>query len=111
MDQLRRDLPKGGVTVQVVKGDGNTVFRTHPSIEFTKNVGVELRLMEHEFGFTPRSDVDMTRVETFNAAQGSLPFGGGGREQPNRKPAEEGEGDAMSLMSDTDSPAPGTRPN
>lgn len=109
MDQLRRDLPKGGVTVKVVKGDGNSVFRTHPSIEFTQKVGVELRLMEHEFGFTPRSDVDMTRVETFNAAQGSLPFAPGGqRDGQNRKPTTPAEtDDPMSLMDDADSAPPG----
>lgn len=110
MEQLRRDLPKGGVTVKVVKGDGNTVFRTHPSIEFTKNVAVELRLLEHDFGFTPRSDVDMTRVETFNAAQGRFNFTGGGMRDA-RKPGDQEAPDPMSLMSDTDSPPPGTVPN
>lgn len=108
MEQMRRDLPRGGVTVKVTKGDGNTVFRTHPSVDFMQKVGVELRLMEHEFGFTPRSNSDMTRVETFNASQGKLPLHGGGMREPERKPDGQGS-DPMSLMSDTDSPPPGTR--
>ncbi|KFL25685.1 terminase [Devosia riboflavina] len=114
MEQLRRDLPKGGVTVKVTKGDGNEVFRTHPSVEYMQKVGVELRLMEQEFGFTPRADMDMTRVETFNAAQGRLPLHGGGPRNPNegRTPdGDEGGDDPLSLMSDADSRPPGARPN
>lgn len=113
MEQMRRDLPRGGVTVRVVKGDGNTVFRTHPSVDFMGKVGVELRLMEHEFGFTPRSDVDMTRVETFNASQGRLPLSGGGMREPSgrNQGGEDNASDPMSLMSDADSAPPGARPN
>jgi P27 family predicted phage terminase small subunit len=112
MDQLRRDLPKGGVVVKVVKGDGNEVFRTHPSVDYMSKVGVELRLMEDKFGFTPSSNSDLTRVETFNAGQGRLPLQGGGM----RAPASGGAGDVqnsdpMSLMTDTDSAPPGTLPN
>lgn len=110
---MRRDLPRGGVTVKVTKGDGNTVYRTHPSVDFMGKVGVELRLMEHEFGFTPRSDTDMTRVETFNASQGRLPLHGGGMRNPSDRKPEAGAQapDPMSLMTDTDSPPPGTVPN
>lgn len=113
MEQMRRDLPRGGVTVKVTKGDGNTVYRTHPSVDFMGKVGVELRLMEHEFGFTPRSDTDMTRVETFNASQGRLPLHGGGMRNPSDRKPEAGAQapDPMSLMTDTDSPPPGTVPN
>lgn len=112
MEQLRRDLPRGGVTVKVVKGDGNEVFRTHPSVDYMSKVGVELRLIEDNFGFTPRANSDLTRVETFNASQGKLPFGGGAA--PGQRPAPsdtDGEGDALDLMSDTDSIPPGVQPN
>jgi P27 family predicted phage terminase small subunit len=109
MEQLRRDLPKGGVTVKVTKGDGNEVFRTHPSVDYMAKVGVELRLMEHEFGFTPRSNTDMTRVETFNASQGKLPFDGMAPGQSQRS-AGAGE-DPMALMNDADSPPPGSLAN
>ncbi len=108
LDQLRRDLPRGGVAVRVKKGDGETVMRTHPSVDFMGKVGVELRLLEHEFGFTPRSDSDLTRVETFNAAQGKLPFGGGAAPgQPKSEESGDEESDPASLMSETDSVPPG----
>ncbi|MET3925561.1 P27 family phage terminase small subunit [Devosia sp. 2618] len=110
MEQLRRDLPKGGVVVKVTKGDGHDVYRTHPSVDYMSKVGVELRLMEHEFGFTPRSDSDMTRVESFNASQGRLPFGEG----PGAPGRGSGAGDAvdpMGVMNDADSAPPGTLPN
>jgi P27 family predicted phage terminase small subunit len=110
MEQLRRDLPKGGVTVKVVKGDGNEVYRTHPSVDYMSKVGVELRLIEDNFGFTPRANSDLTRVETFNASQGKLPFGGAAPGQ--RPPAgDDGEGDAGSLMTDTDSVPPAAELN
>jgi P27 family predicted phage terminase small subunit len=109
LDQLRRDLPKGGVSVKVTKGDGNTVYRTHPSVDFMSKVGVELRLLEHEFGFTPRSDSDLIRVESFNAGQGRLPLGG---QAPGQSaPADDAGGespDPADLMSATDSVPPGT---
>lgn len=104
LSQLRRDLPNGGVSVKVKKGDGETVLRTHPSVDFMGKVGVELRLLEHEFGFTPRADGDLTRVETFNAAQGRLPF-----DQPAQRGAETRDGDRFDptdLMSETDSLPP-----
>lgn len=113
MEQLRRDLPKGGVTVKVTKGDGNDVYRTHPSVDYMAKVGVELRLMEHEFGFTPRANSDLTRVETFNASQGKLQFGGSAPGQAGREPEAAGvqDADPMDLMTGADSPPPGARPN
>lgn len=109
LDQIRRDLPKGGVSVKVTKGDGNTVYRTHPSVDFMSKVGVELRLLEQEFGFTPRSDSDLTRVESFNASQGRLPLGGTapGQERP-ASVDDDGAVDPADLMSSTNSVPPGT---
>ncbi len=109
LDQIRRDLPRGGVSVKVMKGDGNTVYRTHPSVDFMSKVGVELRLLEQEFGFTPRSDSDLTRVESFNASQGRLPLGGSASGQERTAPGEGDDSvDPADLMSSTDSVPPGT---
>ncbi|MET4636173.1 P27 family phage terminase small subunit [Kaistia defluvii] len=72
--QLRRDLPKGGVSIKVKKGDGETVIRTHPSIDFMGKAETAMRLLEAEYGFTPYSDTNLTRVETFNAGQGRQPY-------------------------------------
>ena len=110
MEQMRRDLPRGGVTVKVVKGDGNEVYRTHPSVDYMSKVGVELRLIEDNFGFTPRANSDLTRVETFNASQGKLPFGGAAPGQ-GRSGTDDDDTDPAALMTETDSVPPGTRPN
>lgn len=100
--QLRRDLPNGGTTVKVKKGDGEWVYRTHPSIDFMGKAETALRLLEAEYGFTPYSDTNLVRVETFNAAQGKLPFGGAAPGQ--RMPG--GDDDPSALMDDTDSQPP-----
>lgn len=112
-DQLRKDLPKGGVTIKVKKGDGEFVYRTHPNIDFMAKAETALRLLDAEFGFTPMRDQDLIRTESFNAGQGRLPLGGAhpqsGAQRP--PPAEEADVDPMGLMNGSDSPPPGTRPN
>lgn len=112
-EQLRKDLPKGGATVKVKKGDGEFVFRTHPNIDFMAKAETALRLLDAEFGFTPMRDQDLVRVESFNASQGRLPLDGTASGQ---KTGENGSGqpetvDPMELMNSADSPPPGTRPN
>lgn len=109
-EQLRRDLPRGGASIKVKKGDGETVIRTHPNIEFMAKAETALRLLDAEFGFTPMRDADLLRTETFNAAQGRLPFApgaGGGHRQHDAPPAD----DPMDMMNSADSPPPGARPN
>eukprot|EP01031_Cornospumella_fuschlensis_P007720 gene7720-9556_t len=75
-EQLRKDLPKGGASIKIKKGDGETVIRTHPNIDFMAKAETALRLLDAEFGFTPVRDQDLVRAETFNASQGKLPLGG-----------------------------------
>lgn len=114
-EQLRKDLPKGGATVKVKKGDGEFVFRTHPNIDFMAKAETALRLLDAEFGFTPMRDNDLVRTESFNAAQGKLPLGGTHTASRTRADdadgAEEHAADPMDLMNSADSPPPGTRPN
>lgn len=108
VNQLRRDLPKGGVAVKVKKGDGEIVIRKHPSIDFIPTAETALRLLESEYAFTPYSDSNLTRIESFNAAQGRLPFPPG----PSHSPGpgdDEMHGDPMDLMTSTDSPPPDRR--
>lgn len=109
-DQLRRDLPRGGMAIKVKKGDGETVTRTHPNIDFMSKAETALRLLDGEFGFTPRGDSDLTRVESFNAAQGKLPFGGSHAPTASADGTAD-RGDPMELMGDSDSAPPGIRPN
>lgn len=108
--QLRRDLPKGGVSVKVKKGDGETVIRTHPSIDFMAKAETALRLLEAEYAFTPYSDSNLTRIESFNAAQGRLPFGPGLPAAP-KGGDEPAAPDPSDLMTSTDSAPPGQRMN
>lgn len=109
-EQLRRDLPKGGASVKVKKGDGETVIRTHPNIEFMAKAETALRLLDAEFGFTPARDQDLVRVESFNASQGKLPLGGG--HPASRGVAATGPAaDPMNLMNESDSAPPGTLTN
>ncbi len=112
-DQLRKDLPKGGVTVKVKKGDGEIVYRTHPNIDFMAKAETALRLLDAEFGFTPMRDQDLIRTESFNAGQGRLPLGGTHPQSGVQRPASDDDSDAdpMGLMNGADSPPPGARPN
>jgi phage terminase small subunit len=107
-EQLRRDLPRGGASIKVKKGDGETVIRTHPNIEFMAKAETALRLLDAEFGFTPVRDQDLVRVESFNAGQGKLPLSGSHpASQAPRAPSD----DPMDLMNASDSQPPGMRPN
>lgn len=108
-EQLRRDLPKGGAAIRVKKGDGETVIRTHPNIDFMAKAETALRLLDAEFGFTPVRDQDLVRTETFNASQGKLPLGGAHPASSSRPQQE--TADPMDLMNGADSPPPGVRPN
>lgn len=109
-EQLRRDLPKGGASVKVKKGDGETVIRTHPNIEFMAKAETALRLLDAEFGFTPVRDQDLVRVESFNASQGKLPLGGA-HPASHGVPSPGPAADPMNLMNESDSPPPGTLTN
>lgn len=108
-EQLRKDLPKGGASIKVKKGDGEWVTRIHPNIDFMAKAETALRLLDAEFGFTPVRDQDLVRVESFNAGQGKLPLGGAHPSQPARPAATGPIADPMDLMNGSDSPPPGMR--
>lgn len=108
-EQLRKDLPRGGAAVKVKKGDGETVIRMHPNIDFMVKAETALRLLDAEFGFTPVRDQDLVRVESFNAGQGKLPLGGVHPASAQR--ATQVPDDPMDLMNGADSLPPGMRPN
>ncbi|MCM2472141.1 P27 family phage terminase small subunit [Rhizobium sp. CG5] len=108
-EQLRRDLPRGGASIKVKKGDGETVIRTHPNIDFMAKAESALRLLDAEFGFTPVRDQDLVRTESFNAGQGKLPLGGTHPASRQSQPVE--QNDPMDMMNSADSPPPGARPN
>ncbi|WP_027488476.1 P27 family phage terminase small subunit [Allorhizobium undicola] len=113
-EQLRKDLPKGGAAIKVKKGDGETVIRTHPNIDFMGKAETALRLLEAEFGFTPVRDQDLVRVESFNSSQGRLPLGGAhpaSANQANRQQEPSDFEDPLGLMNDADGPPPGQLPN
>jgi phage terminase small subunit len=109
-EQLRKDLPKGGASVKIKKGDGEWVYRTHPNIDFMAKAETALRLLDAEFGFTPVRDQDLVRTESFNASQGRLNLPGGSNAPAPRHPAEP-SADPMDLMTSADSLPPGARPN
>jgi len=102
-EQLRKDLPKGGLSVRVKKGDGETVIRAHPNIDFMARAETMLRLLDAEFGFTPQRDADLIRVESFNAGQGKFNF----PTQPaSASPVDTATNDPMDLMNAADSAPP-----
>lgn len=109
-EQLRRDLPRGGASIKVKKGDGETVIRQHPNIEFMSKAETALRLLDAEFGFTPARDQELVKVESFNAGQGKLPLGGVHPQSVPEGQATE-TADPMDLMNGADSTPPGARPN
>ena len=114
-DTLRRDCPGGELTMTWEMGHGATKVLPHPSFRILESAEPILRLLETEFGFTPRGDQYIHRVETFNAAQPQLPFGHTGAAaaaQGGAPPAREADDlDPLDLMKDADSPPPGLRPN
>jgi len=110
-DQLRRDLPRGGASIRVKKGDGEIVIRAHPNIDFMARCETALRLLDAEFGFTPVRDQGLIRDESFNRAQGRLPFAGAHPDQHAAPPRGKPTDDPMDLMNGADSPPPGIRPN
>ncbi len=103
-ETLRKDLPKGGLTITWQMGHGGTKVVPHPSLDIMKDAEGVLRLLEAEFGFTPRGDSDLTRVETFNAGQGRQPYLPG-MSPPSATPPQD-DLDPSDLMNQTDSVPP-----
>lgn len=107
-EQLRKDLPRGGLSIKVKKGDGETVIRAHPNIDFMARAETMLRLLDAEFGFTPQRDADLIRVESFNAGQGNFNFN---NPAPSGTQPAAPTDDPMDLMNAADSAPPVARMN
>lgn len=109
-ESLRKQLPRGGTTYTVKKGDGNDVIRVHPGFDFMAKAETQLRLIEAEFGFTPARDNAIMRDESFNAAQGRLPLPTPQPRHGQPQP-EDDYPDPIGLMNDDDAIPAGTKPN
>lgn len=105
-DQLGRECPRGNYTITWKMGHGGERLIEHPALGIMQSAEPIIRALDTEFGFTPRSDSDLTRVETFNNAQGRLPLGGSASGQQTTKSAADAARDPMDLMTSTDSPEP-----
>ncbi len=103
---LSVDCPDGKLTVEWEMGHGAKKVVPHPSLDMMKDAESTLRLLEVQFGFTPRGDSDLTRVETFNAAQGKLPFAP--PQQPTKQTDTGRAIDPANLMNATNSKPPKT---
>lgn len=106
VDQLRRECPKGEFIIDWTPVGGSTRRIPHPAIKIMGDAEPILRHLEGEFGFTPRSDSDLMRVESFNRSQMRLPLDDG---NGPRRPSAGGlppEGDPMDLMDSLDSAPP-----
>lgn len=104
-DQLARQCPKGDYTIEWTMAHGAVKRMPHSALDIMATAEPIIRALDTEFGFTPRSDSDLTRVETFNQAQGRLPLGG---TAPGQRPAggETHETDPMDLMNASDTAGP-----
>ena len=82
----------------------------HPAFRIIESAEPILRAIEGEFGFTPRADNDLTRVESFNAghSQLRLPLDGGSQVAERKGEPEE---DPLGLMNSADSAPPGSTVN
>ena len=102
-ESLRRDCKPGQYTQEWTPVNGSTRIVPHPSLKIMSDAEPILRALEGEFGFTPRADSDLMRVESFNRAQMPL------FDAP-AAPVSRPTGptlDPIDLMSSTDSVPPG----
>ncbi len=106
MEKLRRDCPKGELTIEWTPVGGTTRIIPHPSIKIMGDIEPRLRALEDDFGFTPRSDVNLVRVETYNrSSQPDLFARPPGQGHEDASPDNAGE-DPMDLMIASDSRPP-----
>ncbi|WP_424753374.1 P27 family phage terminase small subunit [Methylobacterium sp.] len=106
VDQLRRDCPKGDFIVDWTPVGGSTRRIPHPALKIMADAEPILRNLEGEFGFTPRSDSDLVRVESFNRSQMRLPLGDGGASPRAPEEGRHDQMDPMGLMDALDSAPP-----
>ncbi|WP_185982991.1 P27 family phage terminase small subunit [Aureimonas mangrovi] len=104
-ERLRKDCPKGQLTVEWTPVNGTVRIIPHPSIKIMGDIELKLRALEDDFGFTPRADINLVRVETFNRSQQADLFTPA---SPNARGAEadQRDGDPHDLMTETDSAPP-----
>jgi phage terminase small subunit len=106
-DTLRRDCPNGALTIRWEMGHGAVKILPHPSFRIMEAAEPILRAIESEFGFTPRSDNDLTRVESFNAGQAQLPLPlGNAASSTDMRRAPSIDEDPLHLMNTSDSAPP-----
>ncbi|WP_058599106.1 P27 family phage terminase small subunit [Aureimonas ureilytica] len=111
VESLRRDCPKGGTTYEFTPVGGTSRIVQHPSLKTMKDAEPILRQIEDDFGFSPRADSALVRVESFNRTQQGDLFGrtGGGAGAPRADAPDEAgvpEHDPLDLMTSTDSTPP-----
>jgi phage terminase small subunit len=104
-DQLRRDCPKGDFVIDWTPVGGAPRKIPHPSLKIMANAEPILRGIEDDFGFTPRSDSALLRVETFNNAQRQGHLFDDPRQTRDSSPQAEAS-DPTDLMTSTDSQPP-----
>lgn len=104
-DELLRDCPKGNFIVEWTPVNGSARKVPHPALKIIADAEPILRQLEDDFGFTPRADVDLNRIEKANSIQPSLPFP---PSQPPKSAAQTAgaPADPMDLMNASDSPPP-----
>jgi phage terminase small subunit len=80
----------------------------HPSLKIMGQAEPILRAIEDDFGFTPRSDSVLVRVESFNRSQQGDLFGQSGAAPRSGAVTEDPAalGDPTDLMNDADSSPP-----
>ncbi|WP_279483420.1 P27 family phage terminase small subunit [Aureimonas sp. SK2] len=107
MDQLRRDCPKGNLVTKWTPVGGEERMIPHPSLKIMAQAEPILRAIEDDFGFTPRSDSALARVESFNLSQQRDLFSSGpvARSAPEQD-ATAGSGNPSDLMNDADTMPP-----
>ncbi len=110
-EELRRDCPKGGSTMKWTPVGGEERVIQHPAVKIMREAEPILRAIEDDFGFNPRSDGALTKVESFNRSQQGDLFGGSrtASEPASAPPAEADMGaDPLDLMNSADTRSPPT---
>ena len=104
MERLRKDCPKGELTIEWTPVGGTTRIIPHPSIKIMGDIELKLRALEDDFGFTPRADVNLVRVETYNRSSQADLFAAPSRSEEGETPGV--SDDPMDLMTDSESRPP-----
>ncbi|KTR07493.1 hypothetical protein NS365_04205 [Aureimonas ureilytica] len=110
-EELRRDCPKGGSTYKWTPVGGEERVGQHPAVKIMREAEPILRAIEDDFGFNPRSDSALTRVESFNRSQQPDLFARSAPapEASSAVPAEADTGsDPLDLMNSADTRSPPT---